>query len=322
MHRAGKRRAALTTLHEAGKSPARMTFPSSLMKAYIALTVTVVIWGFAPALIRSFSLAAGPHESIFIRLTSVALICLPLLAFTGGKIERKDWPRFLITAWIGIFGYFLGSIYGFTYITTGPGGLLMATQPLMIAALATAMGTDRLTVPILLGFALAFAGTLYLLSGDLAIGGSNPVFGALCILACGAAFALSVVLSRPLVQSYGSLRVTMINLTLLGIPALLFYRAEAWNVIANLDGEAWFALFYLGPLGTIFASVLWNDAVGRLPPTTVGGSLYVIPILSAIGGFLLLGEPITQHTIVAGVIILAGVAVAEYGKVLVARFQV
>ncbi len=312
----------LTDASEAGKSPARMTSPSSTMKAYIALLVTVVIWGFAPALIRSFSLAAGPHESIFIRLTSVALICLPLLFIVGWKIERKDWLRFLITAWIGIFGYFLGSIYGFTYITTGPGGLLMATQPLMIAGLAAAIGTDRLSAPILFGFALAFAGTLYLLSGDLAIGGTNPVFGALCILACGAAFALSVVLSRPLVQSYGSLRVTMINLTLLGIPALLFYRGQAWDVIANLDAEAWFALFYLGPLGTIFASVLWNDAVGKLPPTTVGGSLYVIPILSAIGGFLILGEPVTQHTIVAGVIILAGVAAAEYGKVLVARFQV
>jgi drug/metabolite transporter (DMT)-like permease len=251
----------------------------------------------------------------------VALICLPLLFIVGWKIERKDWLRFLITAWVGIFGYFLGSIYGFTYITTGPGGLLMAVQPLMIAGLAAAMGTDKLTMPVLLGFVLAFAGTLYLLSGDLAVGGTNPVLGALYILGCGLAFALSVVLSRPLVQSYGSLRVTMINLTLLGVPALLFYRGQAWDVIANLDGEAWFALFYLGPLGTIFASVLWNDAIGKLPPSTVGGWLYVIPILSAVSGWLVLDEPVTQHTVVAGAIILAGVAVAEYGKVLVARFQ-
>jgi drug/metabolite transporter (DMT)-like permease len=192
----------------------------------------------------------------------------------------------------------------------------------MIAGLAAALGTDKLTAPVLLGFALAFAGTLYLLSGDLAVGGTNPVFGALCILACGVAFALSVVLSRPLVHAYGSLRVTMINLTLLGIPALLFYRAQAWDVIANLDGSAWFALFYLGPLGTIFASVLWNNAVGELPPSTLGGSLFMIPILSAVGGWLILAEPITQHTIIAGVIILAGVAVAEFGKVLAARYQV
>lgn len=295
---------------------------STASKAYIALFVTVVIWGFAPALIRSFSLAAGPHESIFLRLTSVALLCLPLVPFAGWRVARSDWLRFLLTSWIGIFGYFVGSIYGFAFIATGPGGLLMATQPLMIAALATLMGADRLTAPTLLGFTLAFAGTLYLLSGDLSLGGANPLLGAILILACGAAFALSVVLSRPLVRAYGPLRVTVVNLILLGIPALLFYRPQAWQVLSGLDAEAWFALFYLGPLGTIFASITWNYAVGKLPPSTVGGWLYAIPILAATGGWLLLAEPLTQKTIVAGAVILAGVAMAEYGRALVARLQV
>lgn len=299
-----------------------LTKAPSHFKAYVLLVITVIIWGFAPALIRSFSLAAGPHESIFIRLTSVALICLPLLAAFGWRIKRQHLGYFLTASWIGTFGYFLGSIYGFTYITTGPGGLLMATQPLMIAGLAAIMGTDRLTLPVVLGFALAFAGTLYLLSGDLALGGTDPVFGALCILACGVAFAINVVLTRPLVHEYGPLRVTLINLALLGVPALLFFRPVAFDVLKNLDAEAWFALFYLGPLGTIFASVLWNFAVGKLAPSTVGGSLYVIPILSAVGGWMILGEPITGHTMIAGAIILAGVAVAEYGKALAARFQV
>lgn len=313
----------LTGAGEAGKGPAQMaSSPSSSLQAYTALFVTVVIWGFAPALIRSFSLVAGPHESIFIRLVSVALLCLPLLPFAGWRIARRDWLRFLLTSWLGIFGYFVGSIYGFAFIATGPGGLLMATQPLMIAALAALMGAERLTAPILLGFTLAFAGTLYLLSGDLALGGADPLLGAILILASGAAFALSVVLSRPLVHAYGPLRVTAVNLILLGIPALLFYRPEAWNVLAGLDAAAWFALFYLGPLGTIFASVTWNYAVGKLPPSSVGGWLYAIPLLAAVGGWLLLGEPVTQHTIVAGFIILAGVALAEYGKALVARLQV
>jgi drug/metabolite transporter (DMT)-like permease len=289
------------------------------LKSLVALAVTVVIWGIAPAIIRAFSLAVGPHDSIFIRLVSVALVCLCVLPFSGWRIAREDWLRLVIVSWIGIFGYFMGSIYGFTYITSGPGGLLMATQPLMIAGLAAAIGTDRLRLSTIIGFSIAFAGTIYLLSGDLSAGGSNPLLGALFILACSAAFAINVVFSRPLARTYGPLRLTAITMLLTAIPALVFYRPDVWTVIAGLDLKAWGALFYLGPVGTIFAVVLWNRAVASLPPSTVGGSLYVIPILSALSGWLLLAEPITLQTVIAGAIILAGVAFAEYGKALSMR---
>jgi drug/metabolite transporter (DMT)-like permease len=189
----------------------------------------------------------------------------------------------------------------------------------MIAGLAAIIGTDRLHLSTIIGFSVAFAGTIYLLSGDLSAGGSNPWLGALYIIGCSIAFSLNVVFSRPLAQAYGSLKLTAISMLLTAIPALAFYRPEAWTVIAGLDLKAWGALFYLGPVGTIFAVVLWNRAVASLPPSTVGGSLYVIPILSALSGWILLAEPITLQTVVAGAIILAGVAFAEYGKSLSAK---
>lgn len=283
-------------------------------RAALALVLTVVIWGVAPAIIRSFSLATGPHDSMFIRLVSVALVCLLILPFTGWQVAPRDWWRLLLVAWVGIFGYFLGSIYGFAYITSGPGGLLMATQPLMIAGLAAIIGTDRLTTATIIGFAVAFAGTLYLLNGEMSAGGSNPWLGALFVIGCSIAFSLNVVFSRPLAQAYGPLKLTALTMTLAAIPALAFYRPNVWAVLAGLGPSEWGALFYLGPIGTIFAVILWNEAVAKLPPSTVGGSLYVIPILSAISGWALLAEPITSRTIIAGAIILSGVAFAEYGK--------
>jgi drug/metabolite transporter (DMT)-like permease len=285
-------------------------------KAISALIFTVILWGFAPALVRGFSLAAGPWDSVFIRLVSVALICLVMLPFSGGYIARKDWWRMLLVSWVGIFGYFLGSIFGFAWIGAGPGGLLMATQPLIIAVMASALGTERLGIPTLIGFGLAFAGTLYMLSGDLALTGSHPLWGVVYIIGSSIAFSINVVFSKPLVQNYGPLRVTVIAMVLSAIPGLLFYRGGVWGIVANLDLRAWLSLFYLGPVGTIVAVITWNYAVGQLRPSTIGGSLYVIPILSILGGWLLLGEPFSTQTIIAGLIILAGVAIAEYGKTL------
>jgi drug/metabolite transporter (DMT)-like permease len=155
---------------------------------------------------------------------------------------------------------------------------------------------------------------LYLLGGDLALTGSNPLLGALLIFGCSAAFAINVVLSKPLAQTYGPFRLTTVSMILTALPALCFYRPEAWSIIAGLDWKAWASLFYLGPIGTILAVVTWNYAVGHLRPSTVGGSLYAIPVLSLIGGMLLLDEPLSLQTLVAGLIILAGVAIAEYWK--------
>ncbi len=286
------------------------------IKALIALIFTVTLWGFAPALVRGFSLAAGPWDSMFIRPVSVALICLAMLPFSGWFIARKDWWRILLVSWVGIFGYFAGSIFGFAWIGAGPGGVLMATQPLMIAVMASAFGAERLGAATLIGFGLAFAGTLYMISGDLKLTGTYPLWGAAYVVGGCIAFSVNVVFSRPLVQTYGPLRVTVMSMLLSAIPALMFYRGEVWGIVANLDARAWASLFYLGPIGTILAVITWNYAVGLLRPSTIGGSLYVIPILSILGGWLLLGEPFSTQTIIAGLIILAGVAIAEYGKTL------
>ena len=60
----------------------------------------------------------------------------------------------------------------------------------------------------------------------------------------------------------------------------------------------------------------WNYAVGLLRPTAVGASLYLIPIFAITAGTLLLGEIVTATTLIAGAIILLGVAIAQFGPAL------
>ena len=67
-------------------------------------------------------------------------------------------------------------------------------------------------------------------------------------------------------------------------------------------------------IGTIFSVNLWNYAAGHLPPTSVGASLYLIPPCIALFGWLFFGEATGLNTLIGGLIILAGVAVAEFGK--------
>jgi drug/metabolite transporter (DMT)-like permease len=285
-------------------------------KAYLALATPVLVWGIAPAFIRSFSQMVGAWDSMFIRMTSVALMCLPFLFWSGIHVARSDWLRLLLVSWIGMFGYFLGSIFGFEYVKAGIGSIIIAIQPLIIAVLASLFGTEKLTTSVIVGLLVSFAGTIYLFSGDpdLARFDSNTVFGVAMLMLCNVAFSINVVYSRPLVQRYGAMRVTLLTMILAAVPALGFFQPGVFSVIAKLDLNAWATLIYLGFIGTILVVIFWNYAVGQLRPATVGASLYAIPVLGALSGWVVLGETLTWQAMLAGLIIIAGVAISEFGK--------
>jgi drug/metabolite transporter (DMT)-like permease len=289
--------------------------PSENLKAYAALIGTVVVWGAAPALVRSISLTAGPADSMFIRLVSVALMCVPFLPFCGTYIARKDWPRLLLISWVGMFGYFVGSIYGFAYLSAGIGGIIFASQPLVIALMAASIGTEKLTAGTLLGLVISFAGIIYLSESSLdENAGASPFLGAVLIFGCGVAFSIFAVFSKPLVDSYGPMRTTVVTLILSGIPALAFFRPAVVTTLLNFGLFEWSTLIYLGLIGTVIAVITWNYAVARLRPATLGASLYAVPILAVVAGWLLLGEKLSVQAAAAGAVIVAGVAISEFGK--------
>jgi drug/metabolite transporter (DMT)-like permease len=295
-----------------------MTDQSSKSTAFALLGLTVLVWGAAPAFIRSFSLAAGAADALVIRSAAVAICCLCMLPFFGGfGIARKDIPRLCLISLIGMFGYSSGSIFGFAYVTSAIGGIVISTQPLLIAVLASIIGAERLTLATVAGLIVSFAGSLYLFSGDVQIGlsHSSMVTGGLLIFMSGAFWAVYVIYSRSLIQAYGTVKISLLSLALAALPALFFISPGTWTTITSLDQEAILTLCYLTLIGTLVTLGTWNYAVGQLRPSAVGASLYLIPVFAIMAGALLLDEVITLTTLIAGGIILLGVAIAQFAPV-------
>ena len=292
-----------------------MTDQTNKSTAFALLGLTVLVWGAAPAFIRSFSLAAGPADALVIRTIAVAIPCLLLLPFFGGyTVAQKDISRLLLIS-LGMFGYFAGSIFGFAYVTSGVGGIIISTQPLLIALLASFFGTERITIPTVIGLVVSFAGTFYLFSGGNSGAGTheNIITGGLMIFVSGFFWSVYVIFSKTLIQSYGSFKIMALSIMLAALPALAFASSGTWETVRNIDRNAIFALLYLTLIGTLLTVSTWNYATARLQPTTVGASLYLIPVLAVASGVLLLGETVATPTLVAGGIILFGVAIAQFG---------
>jgi drug/metabolite transporter (DMT)-like permease len=282
----------------------------------LALGFTVLVWGVAPAIIRSFSLSAGAADALVIRSVATGICCLVLLPFFGGfKVARQDVPRLMLISLIGMFGYFSGSVFGFAYVSAAVGGIVISTQPLLIALLASVIGAERVTVSTIIGLIVSFIGSLYLFSGDAqgTISQSHMIIGGLLIFMSGAFWSVYVIYSKSLIQSYGSIKLSLLSLTIATLPALAFISPSTWSTTVGLDYYSILALCYLTIVGTVLTLGTWNYAVGLLRPTAVGASLYLIPIFAIAAGTLMLGEIVTVTTLIAGAIILFGVAIAQFG---------
>ena len=282
----------------------------------LALATAVIVWSVTPNLVRAFALEAGAQDAIAIRMWTNAFFCLPLLLWAGPRIDRQDWPALALVGIIGNFGYYTGSNFGFANLSAGAGGMVYATNPLMIAALAIAVGAEKLSFPVILGLLISFAGTIYLFAEGLSGGSGNPVFGGLMMLFGCAAWAIYVVFAKPLIMKYGPLKITLWSTMLCALPALAFVSSQTIPTALHLSQNAIIALLLMSLVGTIFSVLLWNFAAGHLPPTSVGATLYVIPPCIALFGWLFFGEATGFNTLIGGLIILAGVAVAEFGKTL------
>jgi drug/metabolite transporter (DMT)-like permease len=314
----------LTLQIEAGTHCPMLRNQSHNNRAHLALLFTTLIWGVTPVFVRAFSLAAGPTDALVIRTAAVAAVFVAVMwPISGFSVARRDLPRLLWVSLIGLLGYFAFSVYGFVYAPAGIGTLIMSTQPLLIALLARAAGTDTLTAATVIGLAISFAGSVLLVSGDdLAVGASSSadvVFGCILIFFAGVAWAIFVVFSKPLIQTYGALKITGLSNIIIALPfAVLPFLPTAVtgiNPLATLQAltpQAWGSLAFLTFLGATLSVVTWNYAAGLLRPSLLGASLYVVPVLAVGAGWAMLDEKITVHIIISAAIILLGVAISQY----------
>jgi len=67
---------------------------------------------------------------------------------------------------------------------------------------------------------------------------------------------------------------------------------------------------YLAVVVTALGYVVWNWALARVPAPRAAIFLNIQPIVGALLGTLLLGEPITPFTVLGGVLVVTGLAVA------------
>jgi drug/metabolite transporter (DMT)-like permease len=290
-----------------------------------AMVFTMLIWGIAPAFIRSLSVELGAADAFVIRYSLVGIgYAIGLLATGLPRISPQDWPRLLFVSLVGILGYNLGSVYGFELLPAGIGGIIIGTQPLLIVLIAALLSQTVPSAAAIGGLLLAFAGTALLFWKDLVFSDNSRelMLGAVYIFLSGIAWALYVVLARPLILKYGSFRTTALTILIATLPLPAFASMSTFISLSDMSARSWGEMFYLVVLAGLCATVAWNFAAARLSSVLIGAFLYLVPVISVISGAVILGERVTLSMAVGGALILTGVAVAQISQRLTDRLLV
>lgn len=285
--------------------------PTPRAQIVLAFVAVYVIWGSTYLTIR---LAIDTLPPFLIAGSRFLIAGLILFAFmwrrraTRERITWRQWrSAFIIGACLLLAGNGIVT-WGEQYVHTGLVSLIVATVPLWMALLAPLFGGAWVRWTAAIGVAIGLAGVVLLLRP----GGAAPTEWQTFVVplspllwACGSLYAQR---ARVAEQAFTAIAMEMVaGGLLLGIVGLL--SGEAGHTHLNhVSGASLFAFVYLIVFGSLVAYSAYIWLLHHVSITAVSTYAYVNPLVAVVLGATVLGEQITWLTALAGLMIVAAVA--------------
>jgi drug/metabolite transporter (DMT)-like permease len=293
--------------------PAPSTGAVPALSIWLALGALYVIWGSTYLAIRVSDRTIPPLLMGGARfLVAGGLLYAWAIRRGDRRGDRPSARQWLAATVIGGFLLLGGNgavVWAEQHNPSGITALLIATVPLWLALLDRVVFGKRLPALAVGGLVIGFGG-LILLVGGRSAGRFHlaevivTLIGALA-WAVGSLYARGAGLpARPLVGTGMEMIAGGALLALAGI-----VTGELGDLhVSHISGESFLALLYLIVFGSWigFTSYVWLLRVA--PVSLVGTYAYVNPVVAVLLGWAILSEAVSGRTLLAGAIIVVGVA--------------
>jgi drug/metabolite transporter (DMT)-like permease len=313
----------MTSTHSSSVRPS-LTRPSSTLpssrsdavKLALAFTAIYIVWGSTYLAIRYAVATIPPLVTAGVRHSVAGGILLVWAWARGFRPKREHWMAGVVVGALFFLGGHGTLHWAEQYVGSGMAALLIATEPMFILLLASAMGQQRLRLFSALGLGLGIAGVAILLGGELTMKGSS-LLGLLAVLAGSLSWAAGVVISPKVKLPDDALGRTALP-TLCGAAMLLIaagvtgeFHNTHW---ASISSKSLFGLAYLIVFGSVVAFTSYTWLLQRCPPALVATHTYANPVVAVLLGWLLAGEALTMRVVVASLAILGAIVLIRRGE--------
>ncbi len=279
-----------------------------------AVAVTLVFWASAFVAIRHLGddFSAG---ALSLGRLLVGAVALGVFAVSRGlprgvqRPTRREWVSVVTIGvlWFGVYNVALNE--GEQRVDAGTAAMLIQVSPVLIALLAAVFLSERFTVHLAAGLALAFGGVI-LIGVAQQRGDESDVLGVVLCLVAAVVYSISLILQKPLVARLPALTVTWLACTVGAVACLPFVGTLVSETReAPTSSVLW--VVYLGVFPTAIAFTTYAFALKHMSASTLGVSTYLVPPITIVMGLVLLGETPPVVAYLGGALALVGVAVAR-----------
>lgn len=237
-----------------------------------------------------------------VRLVSGAFVLWLIIRFrTRAGAGRGNWGSAF-----ALFAYAAAFSFAYRSLTVATGALLLfgAVQGVMIG-----YGLWQGERPGLLrmaGIAMAITGLVVLLLPGLS---APPIDGSVLMLAAGVAWGVYTLRGKntgdPVDTTAGNFLRT--------VPMAIMLSLLTFQHGAPDTSGIYYALAS-GALTSGIGYVIWYAVLPHLPTSTAATLQLAVPVLSAVGGIMILGEPITERLLLCSAMVLGGIALVVWTK--------
>ncbi|MEA3511029.1 MAG: DMT family transporter [Actinomycetota bacterium] len=282
---------------------------------WAVLLVVAIGWGSGGIAVRAaFGEGVGPWTLVALRVAIAALLVIALLALKGLRIpDRLTMKVGIVMAITNLLIPYVLFTFAYNEASAGFVGLFAALIPLATAAYANFMlDNEPLTRGKLIGLFIGFSGVAALLiSGDSGLGEEGrPLVAAILALISVAAIGYAGAYAKRYAGQYDPVEITGIQFSLSAvvlIPTMLVLE----GIPNSLTTPAWTLILYMAVASTFLPFYLYYRLLRSMPATTVSLVGYLVPLVSLVGGVVLLGEQIETGIVIGGALILTGMVVTD-----------
>ena len=289
-----------------------------MKRTSLFLLIPVIFWGLSYIAIKIVLDELQPVEMISIRFLLASPILFSILKFKKIKIlPIKNLLELSVGAFL-IFIHFWVMAVGMKDTTASNTAWILTTAPIFIAILGWLVLKEKFSLWQSIGLLIAALGVIVLTAnGSLENLKWINSKGDFIVLGSCVTWALYTIWVRKIHKNNNPLVMTFWMTTLAGLIFVPYTLLTSdLSHLISLQTDTIISLLFLGIFCLAIAFWLWSEGLSKQNAAEVGIYLYIEPLITMIGAWIILSEKITIWLVIGAVLITIGVLISEkFGQI-------